>query len=155
MEKIELTSEIAGVLEEYTKLQQEEQELRERKHALQEKLKAHLRGEAKRVWFPEVGGEHLKISYRSVPLVEYDEEVLRSRLGDRYESILEPDIRKLKAELPNLGSELAPLLGRIGSPSPDKVKEALHEKTVSADEFKGAFTKTMKEYITVAHVPPE
>ncbi|VGO17898.1 hypothetical protein PDESU_06500 [Pontiella desulfatans] len=155
MEKVELTSEIEAVLVAYSTLQQEERVLRERKHALQEKLKAHLRGEAKRVWFPEVGGERLKISYRSVPQVEYDEEVLRSRLGARYESILEPDLRKLKAELPNLGSELAPLLGRIGSPSPEKVKEALHDKTMTADEFKGAFTKTMKEYISVAHVPSE
>jgi len=152
MEKIELTAGIAAVLEEYSKLQQEERDLRGRKHALQEKLKAHLRGDAKKVWYPEICGTRLKVSFRSVPQVEYDEDMLRSRLGDRYESILEPDLRKLKVALPRLGKELEPLLGQIGSPSPDKVKAALHDGVVSSGEFKGAFTKTVKEYISVAHI---
>ena len=152
MEKVELTAEIAAVLEEYVTLQAEERRLRERKQELQERLKTHLRGEAQRQWFPEVGGERLKISYRSVPQLEYDEDLLRLRLGERYASILEPDLRKLKAELPNLGAELEPLLGRIGSPTPERVKAALHDKMVAAEEFKGAFTRTLKEYISVAHV---
>jgi len=155
MEKVELTAEIEAVLEEYTKLQQEERELKERKHALQEKLKAHLRGDGQRVWYPEVGGARLKISYRSVPQVEYDEEMLRTRLGDRYAAILEPDLRKLRAELPNLGNELEPLLGRIGSPSPEKVRAAIESGAVSPGEFKDAFTKSAREYITVAPVRPE
>jgi len=154
MEKVELTAGIAAVLEEYSKLQQEERDLRDRKHALQEKLKAHLRGDAKKVWYPEVGGTRLKVSFRSVPQVEYDEDMLRSRLGDRYESILEPDLRKLKAALPSLGEELEPLLGRIGSPSPDKVKKAIESGLVDSCDFKGAFAKSTKEYVSVAAIRP-
>lgn len=71
-------------------------------------------------------------------------------LVDELCSLLEPDIKKLRTELPNLGDELAPLLDRIGSPSPDKVKVAVESGAVSADEFKGAFAKTTKEYISVA-----
>ena len=77
----ELTSEIQAVLEEYTQLQQEEQKLKERKQGLQEQLKAHLRGDEKTVWYPEVGGTRLKVSCRSAQQVEYDEEKLRARLG--------------------------------------------------------------------------
>ncbi|MCF7847751.1 MAG: hypothetical protein K9M45_02785 [Kiritimatiellales bacterium] len=150
MENVELTEEIKSVLEEYTRLQQQEQELKERKHALQEKLKAHLRGDAKKVWYPEIGGKRLKINYRSVSHVEYDEELLRTRLGDRYKTILELNMRKLKAELPNLGSELEPLLDRIGSPSAEKVKAAIESGVASPGDFRGAFTKTAKEYIAVA-----
>ena len=146
----ELTAEIEEALKEYTQLQQEEQTLKERKHALQEKLKAHLRSDDKNIWYPEVRGMRLKVSYRSTSNVEYDEETLRARLGDRYRSLLDPDIKKLRAELPNLGNELTPLLDRIGSPSPEKVKAAAESGTVSADEFKGAFVKTVKEYISVA-----
>ena len=146
----ELTAEIEETLKEYTQLQQEEQALKERKHALQEKLKAHLRSDQQNIWYPEIDGARLKVSYRSVPQVEYDEEKLRERLGDRYSILLEPDIKKLRAELPNLGNELEPLLDRIGSPSPEKVKAAVESGTVSADEFKGAFTKTLREYISVA-----
>lgn len=146
----ELTAELEGILKEYTALQQEEQALKERKHALQEKLKAHLRSDEKNIWYPEVGDICLKVSYRSVPQVEYDEEKLRARLGDRYHALLEPDIKKLRAELPNIGNELEPLIDRIGSPSPEKVKAAIEAGTVSADEFKGAFTKTVREYISVS-----
>ncbi len=146
----ELTAEIEETLKEYTQLQQEEQALKERKHALQERLKAHLRSDERNIWYPEVDGIRLKVSYRSVPQVEYDEEKLRTRLGDRYHALLEPDIKKLRAELPALEGELEPLLDRIGSPSPEKVKAAVESGTVSADEFKGAFTKTVREYISVA-----
>lgn len=146
----ELIAEIEMALKEYTALQQEEQKLKERKRELQERLKAHLRNDNKNIWYPEVDGIRLKVSYRSVPQVEYDEEKLRTRLGDRYHALLEPDIKKLRTELPTLGNELAPLLDRIGSPSPDKVKAAVESGTVSADEFKSAFTKTVREYISVA-----
>lgn len=146
----ELTAEIEETLKEYTALQQQEQKLKARKHELQETLKAHLRSEGNSIWNPELGGTRLKVSYRSVPQVEYDEEKLRTRLGDRYRTLLEPDLKKLRAELPRLGNELEPLLERIGSLSPDKVKAAVEAGTVSADEFKGAFSKTMKEYIAVA-----
>jgi hypothetical protein len=97
-----------------------------------------------------VDGTRLKVSYRSVSSVEYDEEKLRARLGDGYHALLEPDLKKLRAELPSLGQELQPLLDRIGTPSPEKVKAAIEAGTVSAEEFKGAFKKIVKEYISVA-----
>jgi DNA repair exonuclease SbcCD ATPase subunit len=145
----ELTAEIAETLKEYTQIQQEELRLKERKQALQEKLKTHLRRDDTHVWFPEVSGMRLKVSYRSVTQVEYNEENLRARLGNRYRTLLEPDLKKLRAELLNLGNELEPLLERIGSPSPERVKAAVEAGTVSTDEFRGAFTKTVKEYISV------
>jgi hypothetical protein len=146
----ELTAEIAETLKEYTQIQQEELRLKERKQALQEILKTHLRNKEPNVWFPEVGDVRLKVSYRCVMQVEYDEEKLRARLGNRYRTLLEPDLKKLRAELPNLGNELEPLLERIGSPSPERVKAAIEGGTVSSAEFKGAFSKTVKEYISVA-----
>jgi hypothetical protein len=152
---IELTKEMTTTLAEYVELQRQEIELKERKHALQERLKQHLRGDENVVWHPEVGGVRMKVSYRSVSQVEYDEGTLRARLGDRYHALLEPDLHKLRAEIPSLAGELQPLLDRIGSPSPAKVKSAIESGTVSAAEFKGAFTKTVKEYITVAVLKEE
>ncbi len=147
---LELTTETEETLKEYTKLQQEEQKLKVRKQALQEKLKTHLRSDEKTTWYPDVGGVRLKVSYRSVSQIEYNEEILCMRLGDRYPALLEPDLRKLRAELPNLGKEPEPLLSRIGSPSPEKVKEAVEKGIICANEFKGAFSKTVKEYISIA-----
>lgn len=145
----ELTAEIEKTLKEYTQLQQEEQKLKERKQALREKLKAHLRSSGDHVWTPNVNEMQLKIRYRSAANVQYDEEKLRTRLGDRYHALLKPDLKKLRAELPNIENELEPLLDRIGSPSPEKVKAAVESGTVSAADFKGAFKKTVKEYLTV------
>ncbi|MBN2704121.1 MAG: hypothetical protein JXR23_07915 [Pontiellaceae bacterium] len=145
-----LTQEIEDTLREYTHLQKKEQELTQRKHELQDKLKSCFRGETQYIWNPEVDRTRLKVSYRSVPHVEYNEEILRKRLGDRYSALLEPDIRKIRAELPSLEEELKPLLDRIGSPSPEKVKTAVKSGTVTSEEFKGAFTKMLKEYVSVA-----
>ncbi len=145
-----LPNNLEETLKEYTEIQQEEQELKARKQALQEKLKAHLRNDERKVLYPEIGGARLKVSYRSAVQVEYAEEELKSRLGERYRLILKPDPKKLRVELPNLENELEPLLDRIGSPSPDKVKAAVESGVVSAEEFKGAFTKTLREYVTVA-----
>ncbi len=149
----ELTAEIEAALKEYTTLQKEEHELKERKQALQEKLKSHLRDGGDTVWNPEIEGVRLKVRFRSTSNVEYDEETLRRRLGDRYRTLLEPDIKKLRTELPNLEKELAPLLDRIGGLSPEKVKTAIKNGSVSAEEFKGAFTKSVKEYISVSSLP--
>lgn len=146
----ELTAEIEDTLREYTQIQQEEKRIKERKRELQEKLKDHLRDGGNCIWTPEVGGKHLKLRYRSEARFDYDEEKLRSRLGARYSDLLEPDIKKLRTQLPKLESELKPLLDRIGSPSPEKVRAAVESGTVSAEEFQGAFKKTVKEYISVA-----
>ena len=58
----ELTAEIEETLKEYTQLQQEEQKLKERKHAEQQNLKAHLRSDDKNIWYPG------KCAGRSTPL---------------------------------------------------------------------------------------
>jgi hypothetical protein len=149
-----ITDEMEEVLRAYTRLQRQEQELKEQKRVLQEKLKAFSRGGAGKVWYPVVDQTRLKVSYRRVPQMEYDEQALRKRLGKRYRDLLEPDIRKLRAELPNIKEELKFLLDRIGSPSPEKVKAAMKSGTVSANEFKGAFTRIVKEYVSVATLQP-
>ncbi len=144
------TPELRDVLLEYEKVQQEEKALSERKAALKEKLAMHMRSLHATEWMPDVDGRLFKVRYRQATSVEYDEEALRQRLGDRYRHVLGPDPRKVRRHLDEIAPLLEPSLEIIGSPVPNKVKEAIATGVVSADEFKGAFTKTEKEYITVS-----
>jgi len=144
------TPELRDILLEYEGIQREEKALSERKDALKEKLALHMRSLNATEWMPEVEGRLFKVRYRHATVVEYDEEALRQRLGARYRHVLSPDPRKVRRHLGEVAPLLEPSLDVIGSPVPDKVKEAIASGVVSADEFKGAFKKTDKEYITVS-----
>jgi len=106
-------------------------------------------------WFPEVDGIPLKIRARETTEVEYDEILLRARLGDRYHAILTPDIAKIKRELPHLNSALEPFLPSIGSPSPDKVRAAIASGIMKKEEFDGAFTKSTRRVFSVSRAQPD
>lgn len=95
-------------------------------------------------------GDHttsLRITRRTT--VRYDEELLRERLGPRYASILEPDMRRVRKHLPEIEHLLEPVLDRVGAPSREKVEEAIVAGTLSAGDFAGAFEKTTADVLYV------
>lgn len=149
-ERVLPSPELRDVLIEYERIQQAEKALSERKTALKEILAKHMQALGAAEWMPEIDGRQFKIRYRHATTVEYDEETLRRRLGDRYRLVLGPDPRKLRRHLDEIAALLEPGLDVIGSPVPDKVKEAIASGAVKAEEFKGAFKKTEKDYITVS-----
>jgi multidrug efflux pump subunit AcrA (membrane-fusion protein) len=152
---IAITDEIRQALEQYVALQAEEQRLKETKAALQEKLKSHMAAAGSGNWFVEAGGSRLKVAYRETPEIVYNEELLRGRLGDRYTAILSPDARKIKDSLDRVSRYLEPVLGLVGSPSRAKVRAAVAEGIVRAEEFKGAFEKVTKQSLAVRKARPD
>ena len=146
----DLTPETAAVLKRYLEIQAEMQRLQEEKAALQETLADVLARHGAAQWSPEVDGQKLKIRCTETPVVEYDERVLRQRLGERFSAILAPDIRKIRRCLGDLEPALAPYLARVGAPSPAKVRAALEGGLVTRDEFAGAFTKTVRRQVAVS-----
>ena len=144
------TPELRQILLEYEDIQRQERALRDQKEALREKLVTHMRSLQAAEWTPEIDGRPFKVRYRHSASVEYDEELLRQRLGDRYRQVLGPDPRKVRRHLDEVAHLLEPSLDIVGSPMPDKVKAAIASGLVSADEFKGAFNKTQKDYIAVS-----
>ena len=82
--------------------------------------------------------------------VDYDEAVLSDRLGDRYRHILVPDLKKVRRHIDDVGVLLEPKLDLIGTPSRDRVEEAIREGLVDASEFRGAFRKTTKTTLYVS-----
>ena len=142
--------EMSAVLKEYEEIQREEKALKERKAALKDKLAAHMQTLNTKEWTPDIEGRPFKVRYRETVVINYDEAALRQRLGERYRHVLGPDLRKLRHHLDEVAPLLEPRLDIIGSPVPDKVKTAIAAGLVSAEEFKGSFEKTEKQYITVS-----
>ena len=149
-----VTPDIAKVLTRYLEIQQQDQELQAEKVRLQEALANYLAKQGDGTWFPVVAGTTLKVRYLRESVVEYDEEQLRTRLGDRFVHVLRPDPKKVRGHLAELEASLQPFLATIGSPDRDKVRAAIEQGLVRADEFAGAFRKSVKTRVAVAKAQP-
>ena len=147
--KPELSVEIEKALRRYLEIQAEEQKLKQEKNDLREKIGEHMADLQMKYWYPEIDGQALKVRYNETTTIEYNETLLHDRLGDRYLSILAPDLRKIRANLDKLESLFIPALSLVGSPSPDKVRVAIENGIVNKESFTGAFKKTVKRFVAV------
>jgi hypothetical protein len=146
------TNDLTGVLRRYLAIQAEEARLKEEKSDLQDRIAAHMRHERRNTLFPEVDGQKVKVRFSESTVVKYDEDVLKTRLQDRYRQILAPDPRKIRAHLDELAPALAPVMDLIGSPSADRVRAAVESGAVTKAEFAGAFEKTVRRQVAVSRV---
>ena len=147
--KPELPVEIEKALRRYLEIQAEEQRLKEEKNDLRERIGEHMAGLEMKYWYPKIDGQALKVRYRETMAIEYNESLLHDRLGDRYATILAPDLRKIRLHLDELESLFTPVLSLIGSPSPEKVRVAIENGIVNKESFAGAFKKTVKRFVAV------
>ena len=144
-----------SVLKRYLEIQRQELALRDEKARLQTALADYLETRRLSQWLTEAGGQKLKVKCVKTVVVEYDEEALRLRLGDRYAWILAPDPKKIRQHLGEIGDALTPVLHLVGSPSAERVRSAIERATVTADEFKGAFRKSARRIVSVSRFRPE
>jgi hypothetical protein len=144
-----LPSEIESSLKRYLEVQHEEQRLKQEKTDLQEEIGGYMAGLGKKYWYPVIDGQTLKVRYRETSVIEYNETVLRDRLGERYSAILAPDLRKIRLHLSEMDSLFTPVLDLVGTPEPEKVRSAIETGIVNKSEFAGAFKKVVKRYVAV------
>jgi hypothetical protein len=147
--KPELPVEIEKALRRYLEIQAEEQQLKQEKNDLREKISEHMADLQMKYWYPKIDGQALKVRYNETTAIEYNETLLHDRLGDRYLTLLAPDLRKIRLNLEKLESLFSPVLSLIGSPSPDKVRLAIENGIVNKESFAGAFKKTVKRFVAV------
>lgn len=145
----ELSEELRQILARYLALQKEEARLKEEKAELGRRLGEHMAGSELDVWHPEIDGQRLAVSRRVSTVIQYDEDLLKERLGDRYARILSPDMKKIKAHLAELEPLLEKALPTVGTPDPGKVKEAFMNGIVTKEEFNGAFAREEKVSVSV------
>jgi hypothetical protein len=145
-----LPAEIENALRRYLEIQHEEQRLRDEKTMLQEKISRYMAGIEKQYCYPVIDAQTLKVRYRQTSVIEYDESVLRERLGERYPAILAPDLRKIRFHLGEIEPLFTPVLNLVGTPTPERVRSSIEKGIVTKNEFSGAFKKTVKSYVTVS-----
>ncbi|MBN1673776.1 MAG: hypothetical protein JXR37_22200 [Kiritimatiellae bacterium] len=150
-----LTAELEAVLARYVEIQQEAQRLQDEKTRLREQLAEHMERSGCEFWQPLVRGLPLRVRLRKTVEIEYDEQRLHDVLGERYRLILAPDLRKLRRNLGRVAAQLEPVLDLVGSPAPDRVRAAIKQGRVHADEFAGAFKKTTKRSVAVLRAKQE
>ncbi len=143
---------LAEVLGRYVAIQEEMRALEREKKELRKELEDHLSGVEGEYWFPEIEGIRLRIRHKTETEIEYDEELLRERLGARFESILAPDPKKIRQHLALAAPLLAPVLSVVGSVDRDRVRAAIRQNLVSREEFSRAFTKKRRTRIAVMRV---
>lgn len=147
--KPELSGDIEKALRRYLEIQAEEQRLKEEKIDLREKIGQHMADLQMKYWYPKIDGQTLKVRTHETTAIEYNDSLLHNRLGDRYLSILAPDLKKIRANLDKLESVFTPVLSLVGSPSADKVRVAIENGILNKESFAGAFKKTVKRFVTV------
>ena len=150
-----MTDEIRRVLRRYVEIQEQERRLREEKAELQDTLRGHMVPAGCSKWLTEAGGERLNVVCNEYVEIHYDDKLLRERLGDRFPTLLSPDIRKIRASLSRLEGCLAPVLAEIGSVDPERVRAAIESGHVTKEDFRGAFTRTRKHRIAVRRPKPD
>jgi len=144
------TSNLEDALRRYVAIQRETKRLKEEQQALRDVIARHMQAQRKMHWNTTVDAEEVGIRCIPQTVVTYDEPLLRERLGNRYAEILEIDIKKLKENLPNVTPLLSPVLNLVGTPSREKVRDAIETGGLDPNLFKGAFTKTEKLQFAVS-----
>jgi hypothetical protein len=99
-----------------------------------------------------VGDKNLRVRHVDDTEIQYDEKLLRTRLGDRYTAILTPDWQKIRRHIKDVTPYLEPVLDKIGTPDRNKVRAAVDAGIVHADDFAGAFEKETVTRIAVMRV---
>ena len=143
---------VESVLRRYLALQQQEQQIKEEKAGLQAVLANHMTEIERETWYSDVDGQKLRVRCRESVSIEYNEQLLRQRLTDRYAAILKPDLKKMRRCLDDMEPLLAPMLNRVGSPSPDKIREAVDSGVVRKEEFDGTFERTTRHNVSVTRL---
>lgn len=144
----ESKSEVRELLNRYVSIQREMAEMEAEKKQLREKLER---------LFPDGSSQtdcdlgQCKVSRREVCEVEYDEELLRERLGEeKYRSILSVDWKRVRANFAKLEPLMTPVIDLVGVPSADKVKAGIESGALDRAAFSGAFVKRRKVMFAVS-----
>jgi len=151
--RLDCTPELEAVLARYIEIQHEEKRLAQEKALLRDTLIANVSSEPSVLWYAMLAGQRVSVRHTSSVHVDYNEQLLQQRLGERYLSILKPDIWKVRRNLSLVEPHLQPVLLLVGSPDRDKVREAITGGIARQDEFAGAFEKSMKHMIVVSAKP--
>ncbi len=149
---VNLPVEIEQALMRYVEIQKESAALQDEKYSLRDQIAAYMEGKDASLISPEVDGSRLSVYNTAKTVVDYDEALLKERLGEDYKLILWPDPAKIKKNLSRVAPLLMSLIEEIGSPSQDAVKAAILDGKIKKELFDGAFEKRQTRTFSVTRV---
>ena len=152
LDSTEMPEEIGAMLTRYGEVLDLEERLRLEKIGLREQLYRIMGTQGLERFQTRVGEQGFKVSRREKVEVIYDEELLESRLGDRYRDILAVDTKKIRKNLEEVAPLLAPMLDLLGTPSRDKVRESIEAGVLKVEDFAGSFQKTVTPMVYVSRI---
>ena len=140
--------EVRELLNRYVSIQRKMVEMETEKMQLREKLEM-LFPEGSSLTDCDLG--QCKVSRREVCEIEYNEELLRERLGEeKYRSILSVDWKRVCANFEKLEPFMTSVIDLVGVPSADKVKAGIESGALDRAAFSGAFVKRKRVQFAVS-----
>ena len=126
------------LLRRYLKIQDESRRLEVERKSLRDKIASalSLSGKTGQDMFVDRCSLHVRCEPKII--YKFDDQLLRSRLGRAYYSILEPDTQKMKAHMDDVVRCLAPIIHKVGVPSGERLDAAIRAGRISADLVEGA-----------------
>lgn len=145
-----LPAEIENALRRYIEIQKEAAALQEEKYRLRDLIGDYMKQKNAAMISPEVDGERLSVRNTVKTVVDYNEVLLKERLGSNYKLILWPDPAKIKKNLSHVAPLLMSIIEEVGSPSQDAVKAAIANGKIDKNVFSGAFEKRQTHLFSVS-----
>ncbi|MFC1746597.1 hypothetical protein ACFL35_21575 [Candidatus Riflebacteria bacterium] len=137
------------IIQRYVEIENIIAQLEEEKDEIRDALKNMLldAGAEKRIVDTKEHIIQLSLSKRT--RVEYDEEKLKARLGDKIRYVLTPDIKRIRQNFNALLDipEVDPL--KYGKPAKNLVKQCIQNKVFRLEEFSGTFEKSIDYSLSV------
>ena len=148
-----ISHELERQLRRYVGIQNEVKRLEAERCALRDQIALAMKRDG--IQYRNVTVDDEAVQVRCLPKIiyEYNENLLKCRLGDRYETILEPDPKRMKLFGPEVRRLLQPILQKIGIPTLARIREAVQCGHIDRRVFEGAFSR--KEDVSFAVTHPE
>ena len=144
-----MPAETAQAIRRYMEIQREMARLEQEKEELRNLIAKELDGQVPASWRPTLDAKPLVVMHGYRTTVKYEEDILRERLGDRYHEILEIDGTKIRKNRELVRPYLEAVLDQVGTPQAARVEAAIRSGTVTPDEFRGAFRKTVTPFVSI------
>ena len=136
------TLSVDDALRRYLLIQKTMKQLEDERQALRDHLVRHMNQHRRTLWQTKVDDTEVNVRCQPLTTITYNEPLLRERLGARYVEILDVDLKKLKDRIEDVKPLLAPLLPFVGTPSREKVRDAIESGRLETSAFEGAYAKT-------------
>ncbi len=142
----EMVEQVLTLREQISKLEEQERQLRD---AIGDQLKR----DGRYLFTMPTSHGAVKLQRHERVRIEYDDCVLRQRLGDEVWLMLSSlDKNKLKQQEQNLPAWLGNHYALVASLDRRKVKEAVEAGQIDGNLFKGAFSKDIQEVVSITRL---